>query len=116
MVEIIAIIRRDRVGATKDELKRAGCAGSTQFPVLGRGLQRGLQTHDRRKGVPFLPKVLFDIVVDDARAQETIEAVIRANQTGEFGDGRIFVIDVGDAYRISTGAQEPARQPQEIMP
>ena len=131
MVEIIAIVRRKHASATKEELSRIGCKGSTAFPVLGRGRQRGLQGAQGNEGfVPppakqpeagpaeagiakghspagggmaFLPKVLFDLVVEDAQAQETIEALIRANQTGEFGDGRIFVLDVTGSYRISTG-------------
>jgi nitrogen regulatory protein PII len=52
--------------------------------------------------VPFLPKVLFDIVVDKEQAQEVIEAIIRANQTGEYGDGRIFVSKIDAGWRIST--------------
>jgi len=54
----------------------------------------------------FLPKALFDLIVEESQAQETIEAIIRANQTGEFGDGKIFVIEVAEAYRISTGEQD----------
>ena len=103
MVEIIAIIRRKRAAATKEELWRIGCTGSTAFPVLGRGRQRGLRGEPGGEGLAFLPKVLFDLVIEDAQAQETIEALIRANQTGEFGDGKIFVIEMAAAYRISTG-------------
>lgn len=54
----------------------------------------------------FLPKVLFTIVVEEAQAQETIEALIRANQTGQYGDGKIFVIEITDAYRLSTGERQ----------
>ena len=108
MIEIIAIVRRNRAAATREELVRIGSAGSTQFTVLGRGRQQGLRGGDAARGPAFLPKVLFDIVVEDAHAQETIEAIIRANQTGQFGDGRIFVLDVNEAYRISTGVREPA--------
>ena len=106
MREIIAIVRRNRAAATKAELARIGCAGYSQIPVLGRGRQRGLRDQDSEAGLRFLPKVMFDLIVEDARAAETIEAIIRANQTGEFGDGRIFVADVEQGYRISTGAQE----------
>ena len=106
MREIIAIVRRNRAAATKAELARIGCVGYSQIPVLGRGRQRGLRDQDSEAGLRFLPKVMFDLIVEDARAAETIEAIIRANQTGEFGDGRIFVADVEQGYRISTGAQE----------
>jgi nitrogen regulatory protein PII len=114
MTEIIAIIRRDRLARTKEELARCGTTGYTLFPVLGRGLERGLRTPDGQPGPAFLPKILLDVVVDDERAQETVEAIIRANQTGQFGDGRIFLIDVGESYRISTGAREPAPDVAEV--
>ena len=103
MVELVAIIRRKKAAATKEELARIGCLGYSVFPVLGRGRQGGLRTEQSREGLPFLPKVLFDLVIDEPEAQETIEAIIRANQTGEFGDGKIFVVEVGATYRISTG-------------
>ena len=113
MVELIAIVRRSRALATKEELARVGCTGYSVFPVLGRGRQRGLRSERAPNNVTFLPKVLFDVIVEDTHAQETIEAVIRANQTGEFGDGKIFVLKVADGYRISTEAPESLKQMQE---
>ena len=88
--------------ATKEELARLGCAGYSRFSVLGRGRQRGLRNQTGQEVVPFLPKVLFDVVVDDEDAAETVEAFIRANQTGQYGDGKIFVLEVCETYRIST--------------
>ena len=109
MVEIMTIIRRKHAAATKDELSRIGCAGYTAFPVLGRGRQRGLRSEpEEGKGLAFLPKVLLNLVVEDAQVQETIEALIRTNQTGQYGDGKIFVIEMTEAYRISIGARESA--------
>ena len=108
MVELIAIVRRNRTIATQHELARIGCQGYSRFAVLGRGRQRGLRGDDAAKGVSFLPKVLFSIVVEEAAAQETIEALVRANQTGEFGDGKVFVLESGEAHRISTGEREAA--------
>ena len=103
MVEIIAIIRRKHASATKEELSRIGCTGYTAFSVLGRGRQHGLRGEPGSAGLAFLPKVLFDLLIEDAQAQETIEALIRANQTGQYGDGKLFVIEMAEAYRISTG-------------
>ncbi len=107
MVELIAIVRRKKATATKEELARIGCLGYFIFPVLGRGRQRGLRGAQGTEGPAFLPKALFDLIVEESQTQETIEAIIRANQTGEFGDGKIIVIEVAEAYRISTGAREP---------
>ena len=103
MREIIAIVKRSHAAATRRELARAGCAGHTQWPVLGRGRQRGLRNQSGYEAMPFLPKLLFNLVVDEAQAGETIEALIRANQTGGYGDGKIFVLEISESYRISTG-------------
>ena len=103
MTEIIAIVRRKRASATRAELGRIGCSGYSVLPVLGRGKQRGLRTEHGGKGLAFLPKMLFALVVEDAGAQETVEAIVRANQTGEFGDGKIFVVEIAESYRISSG-------------
>ena len=108
MVELIAIVRRNRIVATQQELTRIGCQGYSRFAVLGRGRQRGLRGDDAARNFPFLPKVLFSIVVEEDAAQETIEAIVRANQTGEFGDGKIFVLESSEAYRVSTGEREAA--------
>ncbi len=105
MVEIIAIVHRARALLTKQELARIGCLGYSQWPVLGRGRQRGLQNGDGTPALSFLPKVLFNIIVEDEQEAETVEAIIRANQTGQYGDGKIFVFRLLEAERISTGEQ-----------
>jgi len=110
VTELIAIVRRKHAAATREELSRIGCKGYTAFPVLGRGKQRGLKGQPGGEGFAFLPKVLFDIIAEDEQAQETIEAIIRAGQTGQYGDGKIFVLDVGEACRISTGTWQVQEQ------
>ena len=104
MTEIYAIVRRQGAPATRMELTRVGCQGYTVFPVLGRGRQRGLRTAGQTGGVGFLPRMLFYLVVEDDHAMETIEAIILANQTGEFGDGRIFLSKLERAGRMSDQA------------
>ena len=114
MRELIAIIRRKKASATKAELARIGCLGHSVVPVLGRGRQRGLRGAQGHEGPAFLPKALLDLIVSDEHAQETIEAIVRTNQTGEFGDGKIFVMEVVDTYRISTGEHESTAQATEV--
>lgn len=104
MREILAIVKRNQAAATRRELARVGCGGYTQWPVLGRGRQRGLRNQHGHETMPFLPKVLFNLMVDEEHTSETIEAILRANQTGQYGDGKIFVLEVSESYRISTGA------------
>ncbi len=101
MKEIIAIVRRDRAAATKAELAQIGCSGYTAFAVLGRGRQSGLRGELPSFEVPFLPKIYFDIFVEDERKDETMEAIRRAAHTGRHGDGRIFVLEAGEVHRIS---------------
>ena len=113
MVEILAIVRRNKALATRQELARIGCQGYSRFTVLGRGKQRGLRTEQRPEALAFLPKVLFHLIVDDEQAQEVIEAIMRANQTGEYGDGKVFVIQMTEAYRISTGERAPTIEATE---
>ena len=109
MREILAVVNRARAADTKRELARSGVAGYTQWPVLGRGRQRGLRDAEGRGTLPFLPKVAFTVIVEDERAQEAIEAILRANQTGQYGDGKMFVSPVAASYRISTAMQvQPA--------
>jgi nitrogen regulatory protein PII len=52
--------------------------------------------------VDFLPKVKFEMVVPDDRAQRAVEAILRAARTGKIGDGKIFVAEVEEAVRIRT--------------
>lgn len=113
MVEIIAIVKRSAAAATRHELARIDCGGYSQWPVLGRGRQGGLQNERGEATLPFLPKVLFSIVVEDEQRDETVEAIIRANQTGQYGDGKIFVMDVPESRRISSGERCGAQATQE---
>lgn len=114
MTEIVAIVRRHRAATTKYELERIGCDGYTVYPVLGRGWQRGVRkakimrrpTGKRRLGAKvgwlgFLPKVVFSIVVEDDAVEQTVNAIMKMNRTGEVGDGRIFVMAAAEAYRVS---------------
>ncbi len=106
MTEIVAIVRRSRAAATRKELERANCPGWTAFPVLGRGKQRGLRPAETGPGLPFLAKVMFSIVVEDDTVEPIVEALVRANQTGEFGDGRIWTVNLGKDFRISEGGPQ----------
>ena len=103
MTEVVAVVRRSRAAATRKELERAKVPGWTSFPVLGRGRQRGLRPADTGPGVAFLAKVLFSVVVEHGEVGPIVEAILRANQTGEYGDGKIWTVDLGRDYRISEG-------------
>ena len=107
MKEIIAIVRSGKVKETKEALRKAGVRGYTSLRVYGRGRQRGLR-YQASEGeddvlMQYLPKQLFSIVVENHEKEAVVEAILVANSTGNYGDGKIFVLDVRDAWRISTG-------------
>ena len=113
MKEITAIIRMNRVQKTLDALSDCGYPSFTVEKVMGRGKQKGLyyefdpplpeQEEPKMNYVPFVPKRLFTIVVDDKAADRVVQRIININHTGHAGDGKIFVTDIPEAYRIRTG-------------
>ena len=82
----------------------AGVEGMTLSEVKGFGRQKGHSEIYRgtEYTVDFLPKIKFELVVPDERAQRAVEAILRAARTGKIGDGKIFVAQVEEAVRIRT--------------
>jgi nitrogen regulatory protein P-II 2 len=102
---IIAIIKPARLDAVREALSAVGVQGLTASEVKGFGRQKG-QTEIYRGAeyqVAFVPKVKLEIVVDDPQLDATVEAIRAAALTNRIGDGKIFVLDVGQAMRIRTG-------------
>ncbi len=117
MREIYAVIRPEKDRSTKAALAKLGITAYTSLRVLGRGRQGGLrygtETNSNGKqkslpGIKYLPKKLLYLVVDEGQADLAIETIIKANQSGDYGDGKIFVCDVENAVRIRTGEQQTA--------
>ncbi len=111
MKEIYAMIRPGKDRQTKEALAKIGCATFTSVRVKGRGRQRGLRYSAPGEGagaassvnMHFLPKKLLYMVVSDRQIRPAIQAIIRMNQTGQYGDGKIFVTDAEEVRRIRTG-------------
>ena len=55
------------------------------------------------KGMPYVPKRLLSIVVPDAMTDKVVDTIIKVNQTGDIGDGKLIVCPVEDALRVRTG-------------
>ena len=116
MVMIKAIVRPEKVDAVMASLMEAGFPAVTKISVVGRGKQRGIRigeiTYDE------IPKELLIIVIKGKDKDFVIKTIIRAARTGEkgsFGDGKIFVYPVEEAYTISSGIKETsAEEPEEI--
>jgi nitrogen regulatory protein P-II 2 len=101
---IIAIIKPDRLEAVKEELYKADVNLMTVNEVLGHGRQMGVTEVYRgaREMGNLLRKIRLEIAVNETFAEKTINAIIKGAQTGEVGDGKIFVLDLAECIRIRT--------------
>lgn len=104
MVKIEAIIRPSKLDSVKEALEENGISGLTVSHVLGSGKQRGRMRSYRGTEyvVHLLDKVKVEVVALDDAADEVMDIIADAASTGEIGDGKIFVTDVGKAMRIRT--------------
>ncbi|WP_340587115.1 P-II family nitrogen regulator [Erythrobacter alti] len=110
MKKIEAIIKPFKLDEVKDALHEVGVSGITVTEAKGFGRQKGHTELYRGAEyvVDFLPKVKMEIVVPDSLADQVVEAIAGAAQTGRIGDGKIFVTEVVTAIRIRTGEQDDA--------
>ena len=105
MKKIEAIVRHSALQAVQDALDRLGVSGMTTTEVKGCGRQKGYTETYRgaQANISLIPKIKVETVVPTALADQAVEAIRNAAHTGEIGDGRIFVTDIGQAVRIRTG-------------
>jgi nitrogen regulatory protein P-II 1 len=105
MKKIEAIIRHFKLEDVKNALTEVGVAGMTITEVRGFGRQKGhTETYRGTEyAVDFVPKVKLEVAVADDLLQRVIDTIIRTAQTGQIGDGKIFVTDLHDTIRIRTG-------------
>ncbi len=117
MKEVMAMIRINRINATKRALNEVGI---TSFTATGKVLGRGKGLVDFRilegakegrqeaisllgDGPRLVPKRLITVIVSDNFVERTVKAIIKANHTGNAGDGKIFVLPILEATRVRTG-------------
>ncbi|MCE2539973.1 MAG: P-II family nitrogen regulator [Acidobacteria bacterium] len=107
---ITAIIKPHMLDGVRDALSKSGIKGLTVTEVKGFGRQKGHTEVYRgvEYSVDFVPKVKIEIVSDDEHVASAIESITESARTGEIGDGKIFVSDVGQAIRIRTGESDSA--------
>src|SRR3954467_10846517 len=108
--KIEAIIKPFKLDEVKEALHEVGVSGITVTEAKGFGRQKGHTELYRGAEyvVDFLPKVKLEVVVPDALAEKTVEAIAAAAQTGRIGDGKIFVTAIESALRIRTGEKDEA--------
>ncbi|WP_338426791.1 P-II family nitrogen regulator [Sphingopyxis kveilinensis] len=102
---ILAIIKPFKLDEVREALTGLGIAGMTVTEVKGFGRQKG-QTEIYRGAeyaTNMVPKVKIELVCDDGLAPRVVETLQQSAGTGSIGDGKIFVLDVGQAVRIRTG-------------
>jgi nitrogen regulatory protein PII 1 len=107
MLMIKAILRPEKVGVVLSELCDAGFPAVTKYDVVGRGKQRGVKVGEVY--YDEIPKEMIMLVVKDEDKDDAIKIIIKNAKTGEkgaFGDGKIFVVPVEEAYTISSNSKE----------
>jgi nitrogen regulatory protein PII 2 len=129
MKEITAIIRRDKLPETKKALEELGYPSLTIQSVEGRGRQKGALCGEMDSEMPesfctavklkptpstyalehvlpkvalYVPKRLLTIIVPDDVVTKIVKSIIKVNQTGKNGDGKIFVLPIEGAVRVRT--------------
>ena len=110
MKKIEAIIRDTKLDDVKSGLAEIGIQGITVGDVRGFGRQKGHTEHYRGKEyfVDFVPKLKLELVVNDDQVRLVMETILRTAQTGQVGDGKIFVLPMHQAVRIRTGELDQA--------
>jgi nitrogen regulatory protein P-II 1 len=105
MKKVEAIIKPFKLDEVKEALHDIGVQGITVTEAKGFGRQKGHTELYRGAEyvVDFLPKVKIEIVLMPEQVDSAVEAILKAARTGRIGDGKIFVLDVDEAYRIRTG-------------
>jgi len=103
--KIEAIFREEKLTAVKEALYEIGIVGMNVIEVRGHGRQGGIELAGRigTYKVDLLPRVQLNIILSDHNVERTIETIQQAAQTGNIGDGLIFVYPVDEVIRIRTG-------------
>ncbi|KAB2972650.1 P-II family nitrogen regulator [Streptomyces sp. SS1-1] len=106
---ITAVVKPYRLDEVKSALRELGVHGLTVTEASGHGRQRG-HTEVYRGAeyqVDLVPKTRIEVVVEDAVADDVVEAVLEAAHTGKIGDGKVWVLPVETVVRVRTGERGP---------
>jgi len=105
MKKLEIIIKAEKLEDLKAVLDAGNCSGVMISNIMGYGNQKG---HNRlyrgaEYSINLLPKVRVETVVTAEEADPLIDTIVKEINTGNYGDGKIFIYDVQDAVRIRTG-------------
>ncbi len=107
MKKVEAVIRHFKLEDIKNALTEKGVTGMTISEVRGFGRQKGHTEMYRgtEYAVDFVPKVKLEVVCSDGNLSLVLDTIMQSAQTGQIGDGKIFVTDLQNVIRIRTGEQ-----------
>ena len=100
MKMVRAIVRPEKVENVVDSLDEAGFAALTKMDVIGRGKQKGIQLENIY--YDEIQKTMLIVVAEDEQTKKIVEIITESSFTGNFGDGKIFISPVDDAYTVRT--------------
>jgi nitrogen regulatory protein P-II 1 len=105
---IVAVLKPFKLDEVKEALKTMGVQGMTLTEAQGFGRQRG-HTEVYRGAeyeVDFVPKLRVEVLVDDAEADDVVDAIVRTATTGKIGDGKVWIVPVDSVVRVRTGERD----------
>ena len=108
MKHIKAVIRPEKLNDVREALEMAGCyKGVMITDIVGHGNQKGISQvwRGEKYNVDLIPKVMLDMVVNDADVPAVKKAILASAPIGEYGDGKIFIYPVEEVVRIRTGEE-----------
>jgi len=110
MKKLEVIIKPFKLDEVKEALSKISVSGMTVTDVKGFGQQKGHTELYRgaEYQIDFVPKLKIEIVVEDEKVEDIIEAIVVAARTGKIGDGKIFISSVDESVRIRTGERGAA--------
>ena len=99
-----AVIRPEKLDIVRDALLELGYPGMTITQVKGQGNQKGVSEVWRgtKYRVDLLSKIKIEITVNDTEVEKIVNTIISESQTGSIGDGKVFILNVENVYRIRT--------------
>ena len=105
MKYVIAVIQPDRLDEVLERLTEAKVHLVTVSNALGRGRQKGISEvyRSHKETGSLLKKVKLEIAVNDEFVQPAVDAIVGGAQSEQIGDGKIFVVDLAECVRISSG-------------
>ena len=105
--KVVVITKPERLDALKTAMNEIGITGMTVTKVMGCGVQKGHVSYYRgaKVDLDLLPKLKAEIVVSSVPVQTVVDAARKVLYTGHMGDGKIFIYDVRNVLRISSGEQ-----------